>query len=51
MKAKEKTEKNFDTVKMTRAIKEKISREIAGMNLEELKAYFAEKRNRLYSGS
>jgi hypothetical protein len=46
-----KKEKDFDAIKMTRDIKAKISREIEGMNLEELKAYFAEKRAKLYSGS
>ena len=49
MKATKKIEKDFDAVKMTRAIKEKISREIAGLDLEQLKAYFAEKRHQLYS--
>ncbi|MDR6807034.1 hypothetical protein J2Y45_004632 [Dyadobacter sp. BE34] len=51
MKTKEKKEKEFDAIKMTRDIKEKISREIEGMNLDELQAYFAEKRAKLYSGS
>lgn len=51
MKTKEKKEKEFDAIKMTRDIKEKISREIEGMNLEELQAYFAEKRAKLYPSS
>ena len=44
-------DKEFDTIKMTRNIKEKISREIQGMSYEELKAYFAEKRAKLYPSS
>lgn len=51
MKTKEKGEKEFDAIKMTRDIKAKISREINGMNIEELQAYFAERSARLYSGS
>lgn len=37
---KNKTEKDFDTVKTFREIKDKISQEIKGMNFEQLKAYF-----------
>lgn len=48
MKTREKKEKEFDAIKMTRDIKEKISREIEGMTFEEIKAYFAEKRAKLY---
>ncbi|SEI73963.1 hypothetical protein SAMN05216327_103523 [Dyadobacter sp. SG02] len=43
-------EKEFDAIKMTRDIKEKISREIEGMTFEQLQAYFAKKRAKLYSG-
>ena len=43
MKSKVKKEKEFDTVKTFRKIKEKISKEIKGMSFEELKAYL-EKR-------
>ncbi len=40
MKTKNKIEKDFDTVKTFRDIKTKISKEIKGMNFEQLKAYF-----------
>ncbi len=40
MKTKNKTEKDFDTVKTFRAIKNKISKEIKEMTFEQLKAYF-----------
>ncbi|SDG81071.1 hypothetical protein SAMN04487996_12397 [Dyadobacter soli] len=49
MKTKQK--KEFDAVKMTRNIKAKISREIQGMSVEELQAYFAQQSAKLYSGS
>lgn len=40
MKTKNKTkEKEFDTVKTFRAIKEKISLEMANMNFEQIKEY------------
>ena len=39
MKNKVKAEKEFDTVKVFRAIKDKISKEIKGMTFEQLKAY------------
>lgn len=51
MKTKKKPQKEFDAIKMTRDIKAKISREIEGMGIEELKAYFAEHSVKLYSGS
>lgn len=51
MKIKNKPKKEFDAIKMTREIKAKISREIQGMSIEELKAYFAEHSAKLYSGS
>lgn len=40
-------EKEFDTVKTFRAIKEKISKDIADMNLEQIKAYLQNKKVRL----
>ena len=43
MKTKNKTKKSFDTVKTFREIKDKISKEIKGMNFEQLQAYL-EKR-------
>jgi len=40
MKTKSKTEKaEFDTVKTFREIKEEISKEMAGMSFEQIKAY------------
>ncbi|HRO41597.1 MAG TPA: hypothetical protein PL009_02090 [Flavipsychrobacter sp.] len=39
MKTKNKSQKKFDTVQTFREIKEKIAKEIADMNLAELKAY------------
>ncbi len=46
MKTKERIqkEKDFDTVKTFRAIKESISRDIKDMSHEQLMAYFGEKR-------
>lgn len=49
MKAKiEKTkkEKGFDAVKTLRVIKEKISRDIADMNLEQIRKYLEAKKVR-----
>jgi hypothetical protein len=40
-------EKEFDTVKTFRAIKEKISKDIAEMNFEQIKAYLQHKKVRL----
>ena len=40
-------QKEFDTVKTFRTIKEKISGEIADMNLEQIKAYLQTKKVRL----
>nr|WP_295931084.1 hypothetical protein [uncultured Dyadobacter sp.] len=51
MKAKEKTNKGFDVIKMMRAIKAKMSREMYGMTPEEIQAYLDQKRAKLYSGS
>ncbi len=42
-------EKEFDTVKTFRAIKEKISLDIADMNLEQIRAYLKDKKVRLES--
>ena len=39
MKTKNKIEKEFDTVKTFREIKEKISKDIKGMTFEQLQAY------------
>jgi beta-lactam-binding protein with PASTA domain len=39
MKTTDKKTKDFDTVKTFRAIKDKISKDIKGMNFEELTAY------------
>lgn len=46
---KPKVEKEFDTVKTFRAIKEKISSEIEHMNFEEIKNYLKIKSAKLYS--
>ena len=40
-------EKEFDTVKTFRAIKEKISNDIADMTFEQIKAYLQNKKVRL----
>ena len=42
-------EKEFDTVKIFRAIKEKISLEMADMNFEQIKAYLKTNRAKLYA--
>jgi len=42
-------EKEFDTVKTFRAIKEKISLDIADMNLEQIRVYLKDKKVRLES--
>jgi hypothetical protein len=39
MSNKVKTEKDFDTVKVFREIKDRISKEIKGMTFEQLNAY------------
>jgi len=39
MKTKDKSTKEFDTVKTFREIKTKISNDIHGMNIEQLNAY------------
>jgi hypothetical protein len=43
MKNKIKTEKEFDTVKTFREIKDKISKEIKGMTFEQLNVYLESK--------
>jgi hypothetical protein len=45
-KTKIKKEKEFDTVKTFRAIKEKISKDIADMNFEQIKAYLQARKVR-----
>ena len=48
MKTEIKTkEKEFDTVKIFRAIKEKISLEMAGMSFEQIKEYLKTKSKKL----
>jgi DNA replication protein DnaD len=37
-----KKEKTFDTVKTFREIKEKIARDLSGLNFEQIKAYLKE---------
>ncbi len=44
MKTKIKTEKDFDTVKIFREIKNKISQEIKGMTFEQLNAYLESRK-------
>ena len=44
MKTKDKKVKEFDTVKTLREIKEKISKDIRGMNFKQLKAYLDKAR-------
>jgi len=44
---KELKEKGFDTVKTFRAIKDKISNDIADMNFEQIKAYLQTRKVRL----
>jgi hypothetical protein len=47
MKTKQKIKvKEFDTVKTFRAIKEKISKDIADMNFEQIKAYLQTRKVR-----
>ena len=42
-------EKEFDTVKTFRAIKDKISLEMADMNFEQIKAYLKKNSAKLYT--
>lgn len=46
---KPEVKKEFDTVKTFRAIKEKISSEMEGMNFEEIKNYLKMQSAKLYS--
>ena len=48
---KNQKEKDFDSVKTFRVIKEKISNDIADMNFEEIKAYLQTKKVRLQDWS
>ncbi len=45
---KQNQEKSFDTVKTFRAIKEKISLEMANMNFEQIKEYLKANSAKLY---
>jgi hypothetical protein len=45
-KAEPKKKKSFDAVKTFRKIKEKISKEIAGMNLEQMQEYMKDRKIR-----
>ena len=47
MNKKEKKEKDFDTVKFFRAVKEKIAEETEGMNFAEFKKYLKKRKLRL----
>jgi hypothetical protein len=44
MNSKTKEKKDFDTVKTFREIKDKISKEIKGMNFEQFNAYLESKK-------
>jgi hypothetical protein len=46
---KPRQEKEFDTVKTFRAIKEKISLEMANMNFEQIKEYLKTNSAKLYN--
>ena len=46
-KTETKKEKDFDTVKTFRAIKEKISKDIVNMDAKQIKAYLKDKKVRL----
>ena len=46
MKTKDKTDKEFDTVKTFREIKEKVSKDTYGMTFEQFKAYLADKKGK-----
>lgn len=49
MKTKEKNEEKIDTIKMSRAIKAKISNEMHGLTFGELRAYLDNGREKLYA--
>ena len=44
MKTKDRKEKDFDTVKVFREIKEKISKDTYGMTYEQFKRYLTDKK-------
>jgi beta-lactam-binding protein with PASTA domain len=44
MNSKTKVEKEFDTVKVFREIKDKITKDIKGMTFEQLNAYLEKKK-------
>ncbi len=46
---KQKNEKDFDTIKTFRTIKDKISLEISNMNFEQIKDYLKVNSAKLYS--
>ncbi|MEQ1734327.1 MAG: hypothetical protein ABL940_11690 [Bacteroidia bacterium] len=50
MKNNIKTEKDFDTVKVFREIKDKISKEIKGMTFEQLNMYLEKNRLKTQNG-
>ena len=50
MNNKVKTEKDFDTVKVFREIKDKISKEIKGMTFEQLNAYLEKNKLKTQNG-
>ena len=46
---KKNTEKDFDTVKTFRDIKDKVSIEMANMDFDQIKAYLKKNSEKLYS--
>ncbi len=50
MKMKDKKNKEFDTVKTFREIKEKISKDTYGMTFEQFKAYLADRKAKPQNG-
>jgi hypothetical protein len=47
MKTINKTEKQFDAVKFMRTVRDNISKDTEGMNFEQLKKYFEERKRKL----
>ena len=47
METKSKKQKEFDAVKFMRQVRDSISKETEGMNFEQLKKYFEQRRLRL----
>jgi hypothetical protein len=47
MKTKSKTEKKFDAVKFMRQVRDNMSKETEGMNFEQLKKYFEQRKRKL----